>query len=162
MKHLKFIFALFALLSCASPSFAASNEATPLIPKDVIYPTDTVSIVTPEGAVKLTVEVATTTLQIEHGLMFRKELAPQSGMLFLLNENAPINFWMKNTLIPLDILFIDSKGKIINIAYNTMPESTELIPSGGAVTGVLELAAGVTKQLHIAKGDKVVYPHFHE
>lgn len=119
-------------------------------------------IKTAHGQVPLTLEVASTIAQIEQGLMYRTSVPEGTGMLFLFPAPQDIDFWMKNTLVPLDMLFINEHGIIINIEEDTKPESTRRIPSRGKVTGVIEIAGGSSKRLHIAKGNKVIYPHFHE
>lgn len=124
---------------------------------------DSAKVITRGGeAIPLSVEIAISFNQMEQGLMHRWHLPEYSGMLFLFHDNIAVDFWMKNTPLPLDIMFIDQSGNIINIAHNATPESTKLIHSGGEVLGVLELAGGSAKRLHIAKGDRVVYPWFHE
>lgn len=106
------------------------------------------------------VELALTPRQRAHGLMFREEMAPDAGMLFLFEREAPRSFWMKNTYLPLDILFIDRTGRIVSIAPDTVPLSEASIPSGAPAMGVLELNAGVAAALGIAPGDRVVHRAF--
>lgn len=115
-----------------------------------------------ERVISLNVELASTEEEIRKGLMFRRSLEKDSGMLFVFSKEMEAYFWMKNTFISLDILFIDKGGTIINIVESTVPLSTDLIPSKGNITGVLEIAGGNAAKLRIAKGDKVIYPHFHE
>ena len=102
-----------------------------------------------------TVEVAATSPQQARGMMFRTELADNRGMMFPFSEPRVASFWMKNTVIPLDIIFIRSDGRIENIAENTIPYSTELVVSTAQVVAVLELRGGLTGELGIAAGDKV-------
>jgi uncharacterized membrane protein (UPF0127 family) len=102
-----------------------------------------------------TVEVAATSPQQARGMMFRTELADNRGMLFPFGEPRMASFWMKNTVIPLDIIFIRSDGRIENIAENTTPYSTVPVESTAPVTAVLELRGGLTSELGIAAGDKV-------
>lgn len=82
------------------------------------------------------------------------------GMLFLFTENRMVTMWMKNTYIPLDILFIDQKGVIVHIAKSTVPESLDFISSGKPVISALELNAGLTNSLNIQVGDKIDHPFF--
>lgn len=107
------------------------------------------------------VEIAETPDQRGQGLMFRRQMAADAGMLFLfeggLQERA---MWMKNTLIPLDMLFIDEAGKIVRIEQRTVPHSLRAIRSGQPVAAVLELNAGTTSRLAIEPGDRVIYPAF--
>ncbi|SMF77773.1 hypothetical protein SAMN06265365_13821 [Tistlia consotensis] len=101
------------------------------------------------------VELATTAPQMARGLMFRKELAPDAGMLFVLPSAQMTAFWMKNTLIPLDMLFIAEDGRVVRIAERTTPMSTESISSRRPVIAVLELPGGTAERLGIGTGAKV-------
>jgi uncharacterized membrane protein (UPF0127 family) len=91
------------------------------------------------------------------GLMFRTELADDKGMLFPFDDVRPASFWMKNTVIPLDIIFVRKDGTIANIAVNTVPYSTDPVPSDGPVAAVLELRGGLTLELGINAGDRVYW-----
>lgn len=101
------------------------------------------------------VEVAETSRQQAKGMMFRTELADNRGMLFPFVEVRMASFWMKNTVIPLDIIFIRADGMIENIAENAEPYSTIPVESTAPVTAVLELRGGLTAEMGIAAGDKV-------
>lgn len=92
--------------------------------------------------------------------MFRKSLAPDAGMLFDFHTPDFQTFWMKNTVIPLDMIFIRADGRILRIAENTVPLSETLVPSGGPVRAVLEVIGGTAKKLGIAPGDRVTHPIF--
>jgi uncharacterized protein len=118
-------------------------------------PTVALMIDTPKGPVQFTVEMAVTDRQQETGLMFRKSLAPNAGMLFDFRKETPTNFWMKNTLIPLDMLFIKANGTIARIAVNAKPLSEDSIPSYEPVRAVLEIAGGRAAQLGLKAGDQV-------
>jgi uncharacterized protein len=106
--------------------------------------------------IRFKVEIARTPAEQARGLMFRTALAPDEGMIF---PSSPprdgVAFWMKNTVIPLDIIFVGADGRILNIAANTVPYSLEPIPAAGPVSGVLEIAGGRAAQLGIVAGDKV-------
>jgi uncharacterized protein len=91
------------------------------------------------------------------GLMFRTELADNAGMIFPFPQPKPASFWMKNTVIPLDIIFVRPNGTIESIAENTVPYSTIPVESGEPVGAVLELRGGLTAELGIAAGDKVLW-----
>src|SRR5262245_18090536 len=106
------------------------------------------------------VELASTPAEQAKGLMDRCELRDGQGMLFDIHQEQSTSFWMKNTSIPLDIIFIRGDGRILRIAQNTVPLSEALIPSGGAVRAVLEVNAGTAKKLGIAPGDRVAHPIF--
>lgn len=117
--------------------------------------TEPLSIVTGKGVSHFTVEIADTPATREHGLMFRKSLASDRGMLFEFKTPQPVAFWMKNTLIPLDLLFIGSDGHIVSIARDATPLSETPIPSGGPVLGVLELSGGRASAIDAEPGDTV-------
>jgi len=107
---------------------------------------------------RFTVEVARTPEEQAKGLMFRQSLAPDRGMIFPYDPPQPVAFWMKNTLIPLDMIFIRQDGTIANIAENTVPLSLEAVPSAEPVVAVLEIAGGRSAELGIKAGDKVDWP----
>jgi uncharacterized protein len=113
------------------------------------------------GAHAFKVELAVTDAEKAEGLMFRRELAADAGMLFDMGpgEHAA-TFWMKNTYIPLDMLFIRADGRIQNIAERTVPQSLDTVPSDGPVRAVLELNGGTAARLGIKPGDMVRHPLF--
>jgi uncharacterized membrane protein (UPF0127 family) len=117
-------------------------------------------IVTRTGVQVFSVEMATTEQEKETGLMHRKELADGKGMLFDFSPEQQISMWMKNTYIPLDMIFIRADGRILRIAENTEPMSTKIISSGGLAKGVLEVIAGTAKKYGIQPGDRVAHPLF--
>lgn len=116
--------------------------------------------VTPTGRTRFFVEIADNDAERERGLMFRKELAPDRGMLFDFHEPREVAFWMKNTLIPLDIVYIQPNGTVLSIARNTTPMSEAPIPSGGPILGVLELAGGRAQEIGLMPGDRVEHRIF--
>jgi uncharacterized membrane protein (UPF0127 family) len=101
------------------------------------------------------VEVVDTPESRARGLMYVQELAPDAGMLFDFKEERPVSFWMQNTFIPLDMLFITADGVVKNIHVNARPHDTTSIPSEGAVQFVLEIPGGRSVELGIAAGDHV-------
>ena len=103
------------------------------------------------------VEVARTPQQQRQGLMHRQSLAPDRGMLFPYEPPQDASFWMENTLIPLDLIFIRPDGTVARIADNAVPLSREPIPSLEPVSAVLEIAGGRAAELGIAAGDRVVW-----
>lgn len=110
---------------------------------------------------RFSVEIAKTPVDIEVGLMHRPSLGPDHGMLFQLGKEPRVaGFWMKNTLIPLDIIFIDATGYIVKIHESAMPGSLQTISSDAPVTGVLEIAGGRAKALGIQTGDRVIHKYF--
>jgi uncharacterized membrane protein (UPF0127 family) len=124
------------------------------------FPTAALTIMSASGAHKFTVEVATTPAQLEQGLMFRQSLAPDAGMLFDFKAPQPVMMWMKNTLIPLDMLFVDAQGRIVNIHERAVPGSLATIESAAPVRAVIELNGGTAARLGIRPGDRVVFPIF--
>jgi uncharacterized membrane protein (UPF0127 family) len=106
------------------------------------------------------VEMATTPQEQETGLMFRKSVPADTGMLFIFPAVQPEPFWMKNTLVPLDMVFINPDGTIRAIAENTVPFSLAPVDSGGPVLAVLELQGGITAKDDISVGDRVTAPQF--
>ena len=139
-------FALFALLLAAGP----------------VRPTglQTLEIASKTGVHAFTVELADNDAEREKGLMYRKELPEGRGMLFDFHQEAPVGFWMENTYISLDMIFIRGDGSILRIAENTEPLSTRIIPSGGPVRAVLEVIGGTARKMGIAPGDRVASPIF--
>ena len=104
--------------------------------------------------------MAVTPEQQMRGLMFRRALPEGQGMLFDFGQEQPTSFWMKNTYVSLDMIFIRGDGRILRIAENTVPLSEALVPSGGPVRAVLEVVAGTAKKFGIAPGDRVAHPIF--
>lgn len=147
-----------ALASLAGGGFtpAAAQEVKPAQKAAL----ELLEIATSGGVVAFEVEVARTDEQRTTGLMYRKSLGERSGMLFDFKVDQPVYMWMKNTYIPLDMLFIRADGSIARIAAMTTPLSTETISSGEPVRAVLEIAGGAAKKLGIRAGDKVAHSMF--
>ena len=120
----------------------------------------TIEIASRSGVHSFAVELADTEAEREKGLMYRKELPEGRGMLFDFHRDQEVSFWMQNTYISLDMIFIRGDGQILRIAENTEPLSTRLIPSGGPVRAVLEVIGGTARRLGIAPGDRVAAPIF--
>ncbi len=116
---------------------------------------DTIEIVTSSGVHAFSVELASNDAERALGLMFRKSLPEGHGMLFDFKTDQSVQFWMHNTYISLDMIFIQGDGRILRIAENAQPMSDALIASGGPVRGVLEVIAGTARKFHIAPGDRV-------
>jgi uncharacterized membrane protein (UPF0127 family) len=124
------------------------------------FPTSELTIVSATGRHRFKVEIAETPEQMEQGLMFRRSLAPDAGMLFDYKQPTVATMWMRNTLIPLDMLFVDPTGRIINIQPRTIPQSDDLIAAAAPVRAVIELNGGTAGRLGIVPGDQVVHPIF--
>ena len=151
--NLRGLFAsFFAVLVIFAPLRLAGEESA----------LEVIEIRSASGVHKVSVEVMRTPEQLERGLMFRKYMPEDRGMLFDFKSDAPIMMWMKNTFIPLDMIFISKDGTIANIAENAEPLSESIIPSNGPIQGVLEINAGVSAKLGLKKGDKIsasIFPH---
>ena len=121
---------------------------------------DTIEIVSRTGVHAFSVELATNTAERAVGLMYRKELPEGRGMLFDFHEDQPVQFWMHNTYISLDMIFIAGDGRVVRVAQDAKPMSDELIPSGRPVRAVLEVIAGTARKFGIAPGDRVTGAFF--
>ena len=137
---------LVGLMSLAAPVWPAGQQ--------------TLEIASKTGVHVFAVEIADNDAERAKGLMYRKELPEGQGMLFDFHREQEVSFWMQNTYIPLDMVFIRADGRILRIAENTEPLSTRFIPSGGPVRAVLEVIGGTTRKLGIAPGDRVASPIF--
>jgi uncharacterized protein len=144
---------LLALVLAALPAAGAEARLQQ-------FPHASLTIVTASGRHKFTVEVATTPAQLEQGLMFRRHLAADAGMIFDFGTPTMAAMWMKNTLIPLDMLFVDAKGRIVNIHERAVPGSLEPIGATAPVRAVIELNGGTAARLAIKPGDPVIFPMF--
>lgn len=145
MRVLTFALALLGLLA-AGQIRAADQQPLEIVSKTGVHP--------------FAVEVVSNEADRAKGLMYRKSLPEGQGMLFDFHSDQDVSFWMQNTYIPLDMIFIKGDGRIANIVENAEPLSTKLIPSRGPVRGVLEVIGGTTRKLGIAVGDKVAHPIF--
>ena len=127
---------------------------------EVAVPLQPLTIEAQNGTHEFSVEIADTESARAKGLMYRRSLAADRGMLFLYERAEPIGMWMRNTYISLDMLFLDADGKIVQIERNTEPFSEKVIDSDGAVSAVLELNAGTADRLGIKTGDRVCHDSF--
>ena len=121
------------------------------------FKTGSLTIATKSGELNYRVEVADTNRLKSIGLMYRSSMPEGQGMLLLNEKPQRMNIWMKNTFIPLDIIYIDSNGHIVKIVENARTESTTVMPSDGKVKAVLELNSGQVRQKNISVGDSVTY-----
>ncbi|RJG53762.1 DUF192 domain-containing protein [Sphingobium terrigena] len=152
MTRFPALIALASLAACSADPQATNNSAAVAQAPAALLP---LVIQSSKGAQRFTVEVAATPQQQETGLMFRKSLADNGGMLFPMDPPRTASFWMKNTLIPLDMLFIRTDGTIAFIGANTVPYSREPVSAGVPVAAVLELRGGRAAELGIREGDRV-------
>ncbi len=144
MRMLLSLLGAVALTACGQ-GVASAGSSVPL------------SIASANGRHDFKVEVARTPEQQERGLMFRSNLAPDAGMIFPMEPPRSASFWMKNTVIPLDLIFIRPDGSIARIAADAVPYSLSPIDSGEPVSAVLEIAGGRAAALGIAEDDKVTW-----
>lgn len=151
--------ALSALTACGSDKNVAAADAAPVSEEVAEAGLDRapLQIVAGSRTHRFTVEIARTDAQQQHGLMGRTEMAPGTGMIFPFSPPKIASFWMKDTLIPLDMVFIRADGSIDRIAENTIPESLEPVASGGEVAAVLELPGGTTAELGIDESARVTW-----
>ncbi|PHS29527.1 MAG: hypothetical protein COA85_00040 [Robiginitomaculum sp.] len=151
-----FVIVLLAFL--VVPLIVFADEAEPKLVE--FGAPEPLVIETQNGPVSLSVEFANTDEERSQGLMFRTELAKDTGMLFDFEGPRQVNMWMKNTLISLDMIFISADGHIISIARNARPKSLRTIPSGGLAAAVLEISGGGSRKYGIARGDLVRHAMF--
>ncbi|MEO9636154.1 MAG: DUF192 domain-containing protein [Parasphingorhabdus sp.] len=137
---------------------AAANPQSDLALSEAGLRQVPLSIKTANATHELVVEVAESSAQQAQGLMFRTELAPDKGMIFPFAKDRAASFWMKNTVISLDIIFLRRDGTIESIAANTIPYSLAPVRSNEPVATVLEIAAGRAAELNIGPGDTVTWP----
>lgn len=132
-------------------AFVAATSGAALLPSAAVAD-EAVAVVTPRGRTALTVELADDPGERARGLMFREALPKDHGMLFDFGTTADVAFWMKNTPLSLDMIFIREDGEVVRVVPNTVPYSTAEIPSGAPVRFVLEVEAGTARRLGIAPG----------
>ncbi|WP_423836975.1 DUF192 domain-containing protein [Sulfitobacter dubius] len=112
------------------------------------------------GKARFSIEVADDTAERSQGLMHRRSMPLSSGMLFIYETPQPLSFWMRNTLIPLDLLFIDSQGVVQKIHHSAKPLDETPIPGGDNLLSVLEINGGLSKRLGITEGSEIRHPAF--
>ena len=146
MVRLGSIGLILSLFLAFGPSWAAGEQ--------------TLEIASKTGVHIFLVEIVDNDADRAKGLMYRRELPEGRGMLFDFHRDQEVSFWMQNTYISLDMIFIRGDGQILRIEENTVPLSTRMIPSRGAVRAVLEVIGGTSRKLGIAPGDRVASPTF--
>jgi hypothetical protein len=125
-------------------------------------PLATIRIDTSGGPKEFHVEIAADAASQEHGLMYRRDLPADAGMLFDFHQEARVSFWMKNTPLPLDMVFIKADGTVSSVEPNAVPFSMDSIPSAEPVRAVLEINGGRAHDLGIKPGDRVRAGIFHD
>jgi len=142
------VIGLLLTVGCAGETLSAPPASQPL------------DIVTSRGVSHFVVEFVDTPRSRERGLMYRKSLAPNRGMLFDFKTSREVAFWMKNTYIPLDLIYIQADGRVLSIARNAVPFDETPLPSGGPIRGVLEIPGGRAAQIGVLPGDRVLHRIF--
>jgi uncharacterized membrane protein (UPF0127 family) len=151
MRAISRLFPFLAILTLAGACLRPAEAQSKL-------PVETITIDTKSGPHSFTMEVAADDESRERGLMYRTAMAPDAGMLFDFHEPELVAFWMENTVLPLDMLFVRADGTIARIKANATPYSRENIPSGEPVQVVIELNAGRAAALGITEGARVHAP----
>jgi uncharacterized membrane protein (UPF0127 family) len=151
------VLALAGGVALALAPSRAMAQAAPAAGETALEP---LSIVTASGPHKFSVEVMRDDNQRARGLMYRRSMPKDRGMLFDFKREEPVSMWMKNTYLPLDMVFIDRSGRVVNVAENAEPLSERIIPSGAPVLAVLELNAGVAREIGLKVGDRLQHPLF--
>jgi uncharacterized membrane protein (UPF0127 family) len=157
---MRLLLCLLMLACSAVPACAAqTTPATAFQPAQLKdFPRSQLVIQRSNGRDTFQIWLARTPAEQEQGLMWIRQLPADYGMLFLLDAPRPMNMWMKNTYVSLDMLFTDGNGRITHIAHRTTPLSEAIVSSGGEVAAVLELAAGEAARRGIALGDRIIHP----
>ena len=162
---------LVAALLCFGGSACAQPSVAPVVagpgcvadgPPQTGLPVDNLAILTQAGPARFRVQIAGDEATREKGLMFVRRMGDDEGMIFDFHQPQAVAFWMHNTYLPLDLLFVQADGKILSIARNAPTCNDTPIPSGGPVRTVIELNAGIGDRKGIREGDYVtstaIYP----
>jgi uncharacterized membrane protein (UPF0127 family) len=123
-------------------------------------PSEQVIVSTGAAEVAFSTELATNDEDRSIGLMHRRSLGEREAMLFYWQEQSPVSMWMRNTFIPLDMLFVDRDGTVVHVAANTVPQSLEIISAGRPVSAVMEINAGIAARFNIVPGSRLIHRFF--
>jgi len=152
---------LLTLVACAGLAVAsAATHARDSVSTFAGLPRSELQVVTSSGTHRFQVWIAADDPSRERGLMFVRSLPADAGMLFLFEQPQYAAFWMKNTYLSLDLVFIREDGVVVNVAENARPLALDPIPSVAPVKAVLELIAGTAAKIGLVAGDRVVHPVF--
>lgn len=152
---------LGCLLASAGPALAVPRQNPAACKGQAeLKPLETLQVRTDGGVHTFRVEIADTAREREYGLMCRRSLAADRGMLFIFPAAEYQAFWMRNTLIPLDIIYIGADGRVVSVVQNARPLDERPLSSAGPALGVLELAAGRAAQIGLLPGDRVFHRAF--
>ena len=158
MKQFFLAFTIFSMLCLTAGCIDDHGNTQNIASDSVTYETAPLTIITNSGQhYRFTVEVAQTPKQLEYGLMFRESIDDDKGMIFLFPDEAQRGFWMKNTLVFLDMLFVDAQGKIVKIHPMARPHDETAIMSDYPAKAVIEIRGGLAKELGISAGDRVEF-----
>lgn len=166
-----FIAAFCVVLLLAIPAFATDEKENvviqapelALVPDQILvdgHEAEEIYINTAQGRFKFTAEIADTPQETQQGLMFRESMPHNHGMLFGFGVEKEVLMWMKNTPLPLDMVFLSPTGRVVSIATNTVPFSQSVISSKEYASGVLEINAGTSKLLGLKAGDFLEHGSF--
>ena len=152
MRRFAPVFAVAAALAACAGMLARAPALFPLLEQA------RVKVTTATGAHEFGVWIAADDRSRERGLMYVRELPPDRGMLFLFEQPQPVAFWMKDTYLSLDLVFIDPAGRVLNVAADAQPHSLTPIRSQGEALAVLEVVAGTARRIGLKPGDRVDLP----
>jgi uncharacterized protein len=158
MEHSRRIF--LGRIAVGALCTAASRPAVGRAAEEPAFPVSPLTVETARGRFQLLVEMAETPSTWRQGLQKRRQLAADGGMMFNYHQSRIVSMWMKDTLISLDMIFIDERGFVVGIAQNTRPLSLETISSEVPVLAVLEVNAGTATRLGLKRGDRVIHAIF--
>jgi hypothetical protein len=150
---------LVAWIAVAICTLVASTPAT-MAQSDQVWQVEPVTVVTTKGRYTFSAEIADAPELRARGLMYRTHLDDDRAMLFDFKKVGPVTMWMKNTFIPLDMLFVDADGRIVNIARWTTPQSLDVVASSGDALAVLEVNGGTADRIRARPGDRVIHRIF--
>ena len=154
MMRVSGLFAGLALFAACAGTPAPSKDLFPELPEAEIH------AVTASGTHRFTVWIAADERSRQQGLMFVRALPPDRGMLFFFDRPQEAAFWMKDTYLSLDLVFIEPTGRVATIARGARPFSLDPIASDGPVIAVLELLSGTASRIRLAPGDRILHPDF--
>ena len=146
-----------AALALASAAPATAFQVTEPAQAQAVLPRVAVTLVTASGQHRYRAELAATPEQQAAGLMFRTTMARGDAMIFPFVPARPASFWMENTVLPLDLVFVGADHRVLNIAADAVPYSRALIPSAGPAAAVIELNAGEAARIGLKPGDRALY-----
>ncbi|GAA4760141.1 DUF192 domain-containing protein [Novosphingobium ginsenosidimutans] len=157
MRHLLFALLAATLVACSPGAGGAASAAAKVVHPESGLEVIPLTVTSASGTHSFKVEVARSAMEQARGLMFRTKLGPDEGMIFPMSPPRGASFWMRNTVISLDLIFIAPDGRISNIAAKAVPYDETPLLSIGAVKAVLEIPGGRAAELGIAPGDKVAW-----